>query len=122
MFEVAQNMPWEMRAGGSGPYYTRSRRRDGKTVREYLGRGPVAELAAAADAEARVQKAAERQALVELTASLDEADEPAERFRAIVRLLMHAALVADGCHLHSRSTWRRRRLPVQGDSTASANS
>ena len=41
-------MPWEKRKRGSR-YYTRSRRENGKIVREYIGTGLIAEAAAASD-------------------------------------------------------------------------
>ena len=44
--------PWERRERG-GLYYTRSRKVDGRVVREYVGGGILGELAAQMDAERR---------------------------------------------------------------------
>jgi hypothetical protein len=42
--------PWERRQRG-GHYYTRSHKVYGRVVREYVGTGPLAKLAAETDAE-----------------------------------------------------------------------
>jgi hypothetical protein len=57
-------MAWEKRERG-GLYYTRSRKVNGKVVREYVGTGPLAELAAQMDAVKRCQRQEEAQALRE---------------------------------------------------------
>jgi hypothetical protein len=44
--------PWERRERGE-LYYTRSRKVAGRVVREYVGTGPLAKLAAETDAEER---------------------------------------------------------------------
>jgi len=44
-------MSWEVRDGLR--YYTRSTKRNGRILREWVGRGPHAEQAAAADAARR---------------------------------------------------------------------
>jgi hypothetical protein len=48
-------MGWEKRERG-GLYYTRSRRVDGRVVREYFGTGPLAEIVALEDDLERLQK------------------------------------------------------------------
>ena len=93
----------------SGRYYTRSRRVNGRVVREYVGGGAVGELAAQMDAVERDQRLtehecarAEREAVAALDGPLDELNELAD-------LLAEAALVAAGFHRHNRGEWRKRR-------------
>ena len=104
-------MAWEERERG-GRYYTRSRRKDGRVVREYVGTGPFAEIVAASDrtgreiaeAERKQEKAQHRgelERLDALAAPVLELDRAAE-------ILVRAHLVAAGYHRHKRE-WRRRR-------------
>src|SRR5262249_13214413 len=92
-----------------GRYYTRSKKVNGRVVREYLGTGYAAELAAEQDAierqqreEGRTARRAEREELEALDAPLDELNDLAD-------LLAHAALLAAGFHQHKRGEWRKRR-------------
>ena len=101
-------MGWESRKRG-GRYYTRSRRVNGRVVREYVGGGELAELAAMIDAEERAQKqalaarsrrelerhAADDQLVAELCGAVD----------AVSRLVLLAA----GYRQHHRGEWRHRR-------------
>src|SRR5215207_11659697 len=100
-------MAWERRKRG-GRYYTRSRRVDGRVVREYVGGGALGELAARTDAEERERREAEAtrgraevERLEELVAQVVELCEVAE-------ILVRAHLIAAGCHRH-KGEWRRRR-------------
>jgi hypothetical protein len=94
-------MAWETRCGRSR-YYTRSRRVNGRVVREYVGGGIVGRLGAAVDAHRRAERADERAALAELDALVEELD-------ALAELVARAALIAAGYHQHARGPWRKRR-------------
>ncbi len=100
--------PWETRERG-GFYYTRSRKVDGRVVREYVGGGVLGELAARTDAEdrRRREEAAaawrkERECLEGLVSLLDEVCEDVET-------VTRAALIAAGFRRHKRGEWRKKR-------------
>ena len=94
---------------GRGTYYTRSRRRDGRIIREYLGSGKAARLAAREDAAQRQKRAAAVAARrqEELEADLLDA-QIAEACRRI-DIVVRAALIAAGFYQHNRGEWRKRR-------------
>ena len=101
-------MSWERRARG-GRYYTRSRRKGGRIVREYIGTGPTAEMVARYDALERERLAIERASVsarraadAELERAVAEADQTAE-------LMARLALIAAGYHRHHGGEWRKRR-------------
>jgi hypothetical protein len=98
-------MGWEYRAGG-GPYYVRKTKHHGHEVREYFGRGPAAEQAAAEDARKRAvheRERAEWQQLEALDAELTQLDQ-------IVTLLTDSTLVTRGYYRHHGDPkWRKRR-------------
>jgi hypothetical protein len=81
-------MSWERRAG-RGWCYTKTKRVNGKVVREYFVAGPVGRVAAALDAQARDRRAAEARRLAGPEAPMRALD-------AGCRLLTRAALVAAG--------------------------
>jgi len=92
---------WERRERG-GSYFTRSRRRNGRVLREYVGTGPLAEIIAATDHTRRELNKAEREEekdrqrrdrehLEALAAPVEELSEAAE-------ILAHAHLVDAGYH------------------------
>jgi hypothetical protein len=101
-------MAWESRERG-GLYYTRSRRVDGRVVREYVGTGPFAQLCARSDEvlraereQRRLEERWEREKLEALSAPVLEVDEAAA-------VLVRASLVAAGYHRH-KGEWRRERV------------
>ena len=101
-------MAWETRQRG-GRYYTRSRKIGGRVVRQYIGTGPTAELIAARDAKARVERTAESAALRAEQDRLAPAEALLAELDALTELLAHGALVAAGYRRHHRGAWRKRR-------------
>jgi hypothetical protein len=109
-------MGWEKQ--GSKSYYTRTRRINGQVVREYVGTGAFAELAASVDAAARLDRdriRAERKREVE---AVRTATAMSLAFTTKVWMVMMHTMAAAGFHLHVRGTWRRRRQtdlrPMEG--------
>jgi hypothetical protein len=100
-------MGWELRGGRR--YYTRSRKVGGRVLREYIGRGPEAELAAALDAARRAEQTRRRQAARAEQARLAGADSLLLSFVELAELLARASLVTAGYRQHARGHWRRRR-------------
>jgi hypothetical protein len=103
-------MAWEKRERG-GLYYTRSRKVDGRIVREYVGAGVMGELAARMDAEdsqrreeVKLAWTEERERLEELAGLVDELCEDVET-------IARSALLEAGFRRHKRGEWRRRRAP-----------
>ena len=93
-------------------YYTRSRRVNGRIVREYIGGGTVGEIAAGRDLIARWEReeaAEERRRERERLRELEALNADLEEFFEAVEVLAQAALVAAGYHRHDRGEWRRRR-------------
>ena len=99
-------MGWEQR--GTGRYFYRKRRQGRRVVSEYVGTGELAELAAALDALAHIEREEEwevwrqeRKAQLDLDRQIDAAGDA-------VRAVTRAALLTTGHHTH-KGTWRRRR-------------
>ena len=106
-------MAWETR-NDRGRYYTRSRRENGRVVREYVGCGRKGELAAAADAVRRAERNAEHE---QIRAELERAeaiDAELAGLHHTVDLLTRGALLAAGFERHKRQ-WRKRRDDTSED-------
>ncbi len=105
-------MAWETRARGTR-YYTRTRRVDGRRVREYVGRGPVGELAAREDATRREARHAAQTTAREQRQRERAADRQLRELVATVErqaaALTTITLTAAGYHRPKRGIWRRRR-------------
>ena len=101
-------MSWETR-GVYGPYYTRSRRVDGRVVREYVGAGPLADIIAQADEAEREAHRLQRRREREQMEQDRELDETFSTYSAGVDELLRSALEAAGYHQHKRGEWRRAR-------------
>lgn len=105
-------MAWETR-NGRGRYYTRSKRIGGRVVREYIGTGAIADLAAALDAEERAEREEARAALRAEHAEAREVTEVLSDLEAVTRHAVFNVLHAEGFHRHKRQ-WRRRRAADDG--------
>jgi hypothetical protein len=101
-------MAWERRERG-GPYYTRSRKVNGKVVREYVGGGLLGQIAARMDAEERRRREEEAAAWKEERERLEELAGLADELCEGVEVIAWAALLAAGFRRHKRGDWRRRR-------------
>jgi hypothetical protein len=99
-------MAWETK--GRSRYYTRSKRVGRRVVREYLGMGPEAHLAAALDERRRQDREAARAARRCQRERWEAAARPLNELADLVELFVRATLFAAGFHRHQRS-WRRRR-------------
>jgi hypothetical protein len=99
-----------------GKYYTRSRRLNGRVVREYVGTGQIGELAARQDAADREKRRAEKARADEARLAAERHDADLAAVERLADLLVRASLVAAGRHQHHRGEWRCRRdsrKPVQ---------
>jgi hypothetical protein len=101
-------MSWEERERGSR-YYTRSRREGGRIVREYIGTGPIAEIAARRDEAQRRRREEEARAWREERERLEVLDTEAGELDDLAELLTRAALLAVGYRRHDRGEWRKPR-------------
>jgi len=101
-------MAWEKRKRG-GAYYTRSRKVNGRVVREYVGGGALGELAALIDAQERQRREEEAAAWQEERERLEELAGLVDEFCEAVETVARATLLAAGFRQHNRGEWRRRR-------------
>jgi hypothetical protein len=102
-------MAWETRGRNGRRYYYSARWSDGRTVKNYFGRGAPAELAAGLDADARRLRAAEGEALQAERSRLEPAERAMRALDAACELLLDETLTAAGYHRQNYSAWRRRR-------------
>ena len=102
-------MAWEERNRSKQKYYYRSHRAaNGKVVKEYIGSGPDAELAAEMDTLKRAKRQAADQGVKMEEQRIEQAAAPLNELGEDVDTLLQAALMAAGFHYH-RGEWRKRR-------------
>ena len=99
-------MAWERRRNCT--YYYRTRKEHGRVVKEYVGTGPRAAIAAERDALGRAARAEEAERQRRERAELRELDAPVEVFADTLDILTRAHLVSTGYHRHHGGEWRRR--------------
>ena len=100
-------MVWEQ--VGSRRYYYRSQWVKGRSVRRYVGTGPVAELAAAADDLRKLKRViADREQKAE-QARWQTALSPLIGLCSGTGLLVKTTLLGAGYSQHARSSWRKKQ-------------
>ena len=100
-------MAWEERNGTR--YYYRKHRTPGGTVKsQYVGRGPVAKMIAAADRREREAREAERRRLEKMKEKLLRQRDRVREVQEAIRAVERAALLLNGYHTH-KGQWRKRR-------------
>jgi hypothetical protein len=101
-------MGWERRAQCRDEYYYLARKVGGKVVKTYIGRGPLAELAAAQDAAIKAERRASIAAVRNMTTLMAPADSALRALAYICELFAAANLAAAGYH-RVHYEWRRPR-------------
>lgn len=86
-------------------YFYRSRRVGGRVVRDYFGKGPIAEMAAHLMDKMHQARASRAQNV----ARLDKADASFRQFHDQLDQILAAHFLAAGFHRHDRGPWRKRR-------------
>ena len=92
-----------------GRYYTRSRRENGRVVREHVGGGMIGQLAAELDTIDRSKREANLAAARAEQEEIAALDAPLHELNELADLLVRVAFVATGHHQHHRGEWRKRR-------------
>ena len=100
-------MGWE-----KGRYYTRSRKVNGRVVREYIGGGEVGSLVAQMDAIERERRESERESWRLEREEMEAFDTSVANVCQMADIIAKAVMVVAGFHCH-RGQWRRRRVKRQ---------
>src|SRR5262245_43558276 len=106
-------MGWERRS--SQLYFYRRRRIGGRQVRLYVGRGPLAEVAAGVEAARRRADALGRQQHKQQAQRWADADAALTELIRASDMLLRDALLTLGYHQHHRGEWRRARRKKERD-------
>jgi len=75
-------------------------------VREYIGQGPIAELAHQMDVEERLEREAERKAFEAVQRRDAELDRTLDSFVELSNAVTSGLLILAGYHQHKRGNWR----------------
>src|SRR5262245_46480332 len=99
-------MGWELRGGRR--YYYRKKRQVGHVRSEYVGRGLVGELCAAADEQERWEQARRQEVDRRTRHAEAEIDRQLDDFESLFAGVIDATLRAAGLHNH-KGQWRKKR-------------
>jgi hypothetical protein len=101
-------MGWERRAQCRDTYFYTARKVGGRVVKRYIGRGPLADVAAAQDAVVKADRRASIAAVRNMATLMAPADSTLRALDHICDLLAAANLAAAG-YLRNHYEWRRPR-------------
>jgi len=101
-------MAWEAR-NGRGRYYTRSKRVNGRVIREYIGTGSAAELIAEYDAEKRRERLSAQETRKAARDDIESTRKLVDRCYGLARDLARLEMIRAGYYRHHRGEWRKRR-------------
>ena len=104
-------MGWERRAQHSNRYFYTARKVGGRVVKTYIGRGPLAEVAAAQDAAVKAERRASIAAVRNMATLMAPADSALRTLAHVCELLAAANLAAAG-YQRVHYEWRRPRGPA----------
>ena len=93
---------------GKGKYYCKTIRENGRLTRDYIGSGPVGDLAATLDTLERRELAAQAEAEARQKTQLQTAEKLVRELCDRTDLLIRASVVAAGFHRHG-GEWRCRK-------------
>jgi len=99
-------MGWERRGGGI--YYYRKRREGDRVVSEYVGSGPLAELASTLDELTREKQSLQREQMQREREAIRAVDAHVQDVCTVIRAFTYGALLEAGYHTH-RGQWRKKR-------------
>jgi cysteine sulfinate desulfinase/cysteine desulfurase-like protein len=99
-------MAWALRRGRK--FFYRSRRVGTEVVKEYVGCGLAAQIAARRDAETRDRREKAKDEVSQMVATMRHADDLLGELNGGVELLVAAEMLTAGFHSHG-TAWRRSR-------------
>jgi hypothetical protein len=91
-----------------GVYYYKKRRVGSKVVSEYVGAGPMADLAAIEQAFENRDKERKKAQKEQEKAAFQDLNQPLKELDRLIGALTTATLIVNGYHTHKRQ-WRRER-------------
>lgn len=100
-------MAWQQR-GNHKYFYFWSKRPAGRQ-KVYMGRGPIAEIAAKEDSIRQAEKAALNGALKSLSKEVKTSNENLRELDVLVTQLITVEMIAAGYHRRGRGRWRKRQ-------------
>jgi hypothetical protein len=102
-------MAWEARGNRGAKFYYTGSWVGGRCAKRYLGKGPLAEVAAGMDAAARARRTADVDAVRDERARLDGPERALRALDEACGLLLASALTVAGYHRRNYCRWRPRR-------------